>query len=130
MDIGRINDYNSIWQNYKVPSITEIRPYDEKLEDVKIDNSQVDSKVNAVDSSQNVSRSPKSNAPLEDISLTFNAKDDFGYIGKDSDIYTLDMEKAISDMKKDNLLQQYQYFVGGTNLVNPSADGNVVIKLK
>lgn len=32
--------------------------------------------------------------------------------GVDSDITTLDMEKAISDMKKDQVLQQYQFFVG------------------
>ena len=29
-----------------------------------------------------------------------------------SDITSLDVEKAISDMKKDQVLQQYQFFVG------------------
>ena len=55
---------------------------------------------------------PKPNAPLEDISITFHKQDDFGYIGRDSDIRSLDVEKAISDMRKDQILQQYQYFVG------------------
>ena len=32
--------------------------------------------------------------------------------GAESDIKTLDMEKAISDMRKDQVLQQYQFFVG------------------
>ena len=54
----------------------------------------------------------KANAPLEDISITFHKQDDFGYIGRDSDIHSLDVEKAISDMRKDQILQQYQYFVG------------------
>ena len=54
----------------------------------------------------------KQNAPLEDISVTFHKQDDFGYIGRDSDIRSLDVEKAISDMRKDQILQQYQYFVG------------------
>ena len=54
----------------------------------------------------------KPNAPLEDISITFHKQDDFGYIGRDSDIRSLDVEKAISDMRKDQILQQYQYFVG------------------
>lgn len=54
----------------------------------------------------------KPNAPLEDISITFHKQDDFGYIGRDSDIHSLDVEKAISDMRKDQILQQYQYFVG------------------
>lgn len=54
----------------------------------------------------------KSNATLEDISITFHKQDDFGYIGRNSDIHSLDVEKAISDMRKDQILQQYQYFVG------------------
>mgnify|MGYP005761748611 FL=1 len=54
----------------------------------------------------------KPNAALEDISITFHKQDDFGYIGRDSDIHSLDVEKAISDMRKDQILQQYQYFVG------------------
>lgn len=33
----------------------------------------------------------------------------------DSDIKSLDMEKAISDMRKDQVLQQYQFFVGTKN---------------
>lgn len=32
--------------------------------------------------------------------------------GSDSDIKQLDVERAISDMKKDQVLQQYQFFVG------------------
>ena len=32
--------------------------------------------------------------------------------GADSDIANLDVEKALSDMKKDQVLQQYQFFVG------------------
>lgn len=31
--------------------------------------------------------------------------------GKDSDLESLDVQKAISDMEKDQVLQQYQYFV-------------------
>ena len=32
--------------------------------------------------------------------------------GRESDLFSLDVEKAISDMKKDQVLQQYQFFVG------------------
>lgn len=32
--------------------------------------------------------------------------------GADSDIRSLDVEKAVSDMQKDAVLHQYQYFVG------------------
>lgn len=32
--------------------------------------------------------------------------------GADSDINNLDVEKALSDMRRDQVLQQYQFFVG------------------
>ena len=32
--------------------------------------------------------------------------------GQDPELRSLDMEKAISDMQKDQVLQQYQFFVG------------------
>lgn len=67
---------------------------------------------------------------IKDISLTFNKNDDFGYIGKDSSLGSLDIEKAISDMKKDKVFEEYQYFVGGKpDLDNDSSiDGNVFLK--
>lgn len=45
----------------------------------------------------------------------------------------LDMEKVISDMKKDSVLEQYRYFVGAPDVENGfydglSKDGVVVIK--
>ena len=40
--------------------------------------------------------------------------------GADSDISTLDVAKAVSDLDKDKVLQQYQHFVG-------SADGMVTV---
>ena len=72
----------------------------------------------------------RKDAPLEDISITFNKQENFGYIGRDSYIHSLDVEKAIDDMKKDNILQQYQYFVGNSrNLYkNENADGIVIQK--
>ena len=68
-------------------------------------------------------------ADLQNISLTFNKEDDFGYIGSDAPLSKLDMEKAISDMKKDSALEQYQYFVGnrGMDIAN-TADGSVMLK--
>ena len=47
--------------------------------------------------------------------------------GRESDLASLDMEKAVSDMQKDQALMQYQYFVGDTNIAN-SEDGIVIQK--
>ncbi|MBO4889914.1 MAG: hypothetical protein J5574_02875 [Lachnospiraceae bacterium] len=70
---------------------------------------------------------PRVNASLEDISLSLNEPKSFEMKGRDSDIETLDMEKAVSDMQKDQALMQYQYFVGDTNLFS-SEDGVVIAK--
>ena len=70
---------------------------------------------------------PRKNATLEDISLSLNENKTFEMKGKDSDIESLDIEKAVSDMQKDQALMQYQYFVGDTNLFS-SEDGVVIAK--
>ena len=51
-------------------------------------------------------------ADLENISLTFNKTDSFDYLGSESGLENLDVMKAVSDMRKDEVLQEYQYFVG------------------
>ena len=70
---------------------------------------------------------PRQNASLEDISLSLNEPGSFEMKGRQSDIAALDIEKAVSDMQKDQALMQYQYFVGDTNVVN-SEDGIVIAK--
>ena len=63
-----------------------------------------------------------------EISIGINKNDDFSYIGKDKDIQNLDIRKAISDMQKDSILQDYQYFVGNAREIYHSEDGIVLSK--
>lgn len=70
---------------------------------------------------------------LENISFNFNTGDTYDYIGSKSDLTLLDMEQVISDMKKDSVLEQYRYFVGGEEAGEAfregfSGDGIVVLK--
>lgn len=71
-------------------------------------------------------------ADLENISLTFNAGETYDYIGKDAGYENLDMMRAISDMQKDKVLEQYQYFVGpqdiANNVISNNEDGTVIQK--
>ena len=70
-------------------------------------------------------------ADLDQVSLKFNKEESFGYIGMDSSLDNLDMQKAISDMQKDQVLQNYQYFVGSAGSLfdeQSSADGMVMLK--
>ncbi len=70
---------------------------------------------------------PRKNADLEDVSLSLSDHGSFEMKGRESDIDSLDMEKAVSDMQKDQALMQYQYFVGESNLIN-NEDGIVIRK--
>ncbi len=70
---------------------------------------------------------PRQNANLEDIKLSLSDTGSFDMKGRESDIETLDLEKAVSDMQKDQALMQYQYFVGDTHVPDPE-DGIVIAK--
>ena len=66
---------------------------------------------------------------LQDISTKFHRNDTYDYIGKDSAIESLDVQKAVSDMRKDSVLQEYQYFVGSAQaLLRETQDGIVIPK--
>ena len=72
----------------------------------------------------------RKNTALEDVSLTFLKDDTYDMIGSESDLNKLDMQKAISDMQKDKILQDYNSFVGSSVMQqrNISEDGVVVAK--
>lgn len=64
----------------------------------------------------------------ESISLTFNKEETFDYIGSERGLDNLDIRKAISDMQKDAVLQEYQYFVGSAKSLINTEDGIVLRK--
>lgn len=72
---------------------------------------------------------PRNNASLENISLSLKSNSDFEMKGRDSSLSALDVEKAVSDMQKDQALLQYQYFVGNSNIISDDEDGAVLQKI-
>lgn len=126
MRIGSVTDYSSIWQNYKIPVMPRSTPV--VISDVQQEKA-ADMTAADIRETTPVERPARQDAKLEDISIIFNKQDNFEYLGQDSDIHSLDMERAISDMKKDQVLQQYQYFVGSArNLLADNTDGVVFAK--
>ena len=114
MSIRGIGQYGGFYQNYNVPAIpsasVETTPLEQPSELQKsspVDASQIGQTTNETSATE----SNRQNSSLEDISLLFNKNDNFDYIGKDSEIGNLDVQQAVSDMKKDQVLQEYQYFV-------------------
>lgn len=89
-------------------------------------NSQIMSSKQAVDdtaSQQSIADDEAARARQSFTSLdyanTYDSNASYELKGADSDISTLDVAKAVSDLDKDKVLQQYQRFVG-------SADGTVM----
>ncbi len=127
-----ISDYSSLFQNYRIPNIPEVKIGQIETQAPTVQESPVVPQEKTVITEQEPFRNPAGkSADLENISLKFNTGEEYDYIGKDRDIEQLDMQKAISDMKKDSILQQYQYFVGSAQNLNNgmvSEDGIVIPK--
>ncbi|MCR5467902.1 MAG: hypothetical protein K6F37_02985 [Lachnospiraceae bacterium] len=76
------------------------------VEDKSQDNAQMNIAV-SVDS-----RSPEQSFTSLDYASQYQPDKTYEMKGADSDLVSLDMERAVSDMQKDQLIQQYQFFVG------------------
>ena len=120
--------YSSVLQNYSVPTIPAVRVEDIRRQEGVQATPETGFQTYEAPSAPTIR---KPDAAIEDISITFNRQEDFGYLGQDSDIHSLDVERAISDMQKDRMLQQYQYFVGSAKDVytgGQTPDGIVIPK--
>lgn len=67
---------------------------------------------------------------INNISLTFNKEESYDYIGSESSLAKLDIQQAVSDMRRDKIFEEYQYFVGGKPDLeyDGDIDGTVIIK--
>lgn len=132
MSIRGIGQYGGFYQNYNVPEIPSVSIETSPLESSEIQKSSLidASQIGQTTNETGILESNRQNSSLEDISLLFNKNDNFDYIGKDSEIGNLDVQQAVSDMKKDQVLQEYQYFVGDMFSQGASQfeDGRVFVK--
>lgn len=65
-----------------------------------------------VDEEPIIEVAPAQNFTAYDYAQRYNPDESFELKGIDSDISKLDVEKAVSELDKDQVLQQYQFFVG------------------
>lgn len=134
MSIDRIGLYGGFYNQYKMPEIQQVSVEDVKKQDEQLAKQQMQQSVETpkIDYTQQPENQAPRMANLEDISLTFNTNETYDYIGRDADLQNLDMMSAISDMQKDKVLEQYQYFVGPKEMEDPivaqTPDGIVVQK--
>ena len=137
MALNGLNGYISNYNAYNIPSATDnsqVRPNPAEAQDNKALSEQQqkpEEKKNSLDLTVEVPS--RENASIENVAISFgqydgNSIDLFGDMG----LASRDMKQAISGMQKDQLLHQYQYFVGKdlsgqqSNIVAGTEDGVVV----
>ena len=121
MNISSI--YIVFYQNYKVPEIKKVEL--EELNDLH------DLTIDRYEPSPTNEIEQRNKIDIHDISLTFNEMESFDFLGKDSSLASLDMEKILSDMKKDEVIAEYQVYVGSARADQfelQSGDGRVIQK--
>ena len=134
MAINLFSDYGGFYNSYKVTDIPKVDVEAVKKQDeIKAQEALALPKLPEIEP---VFKEEKPDlrtktADLDNISLTFNTGDDYSYLGSDFEIEKLDINRAISDMHKDKILEDYQYFVGTQNdsdATYAGADGKVFLK--
>lgn len=135
MAIQGLGQYGGFYNSYRVNNIPTVDTEYVKKQDeqaVEADENLQDHQNDRTSSDIAVIGEHRSRiAELENVSLTLNSEDTFDYIGSDSEIRNLDVQKAVSDMKKDQILEEYQYFYGNSSNHNitQSEDGLVMQKI-
>ena len=137
MALNGLNGYISNYNAYNIPSATDnsqVRPSPAETQGNKtLDEQQQKPEEKKSSLDLTVKVPSRENASIENVAISFgqydgNSIDLFGDMG----LASRDMKQAISGMQKDQLLHQYQYFVGKdlsgqqSNIVAGTEDGVVV----
>lgn len=126
MRIGNYFDHSQIYNDYSSLKIRESLAEVKKPEEAKAAESVSQMPAQAETAPESAVKRERL-LGLEDISITFNKNDDFDIIGKTSDITDLDLQKAVSISKKDDLLNNYKAAENALP-VYAGEDGTVIAK--
>ena len=88
------------------------------IKDKSVDREELQSKTNA--------QEEKDKTPSKEATESYNAPADFNYAMNSMD--KTRVNDAIRDMKKDHVLERYQYFVSSANRIVSRSEDGVVIK--
>jgi hypothetical protein len=109
MNVSGIRPYSGFYNVNSISAthndVTALEPKEAKQEELKVERSE--ESVAAARSKQTFG--------AYDYAEQYRPTEDFEVNSKDSDLRSLDVQKAISDMRKDQAIQQYQVFVGEKN---------------
>ena len=105
MAINLFSDYGGFYNSYKVTDIPKVDVEAVKKQDeIKAQEALALPKIETPIEPAKPDLRTKT-ADLDNISLTFNTGDDYSYLGSEFEIEKLDINRAISDMHKDKILE-------------------------
>lgn len=103
-------NYNSI-KSGNVSDASSVTPVaKESKQDASQDNNQTQLATTT-------SQQPNQNMTAYDFAQQYDKDATYEMKGADSDLASLDVENAITQMQKDQMLQQYQFFVGNQGAI-------------
>ncbi len=108
MRIGNYFDHSQIYNDYSSLKVRESLAEIRKPEEAKASEESLNASAAQEKAASESAVKRERLLGLEDISITFNKNDDFDLIGKTSDITDLDLQKAVSISKKDDILTGYK----------------------
>ncbi|MEG0962254.1 MAG: hypothetical protein RR139_08315 [Lachnospiraceae bacterium] len=106
MNISGIRPYTGLY-NYNVTKSAE----EQSVSAQQIERQQ-EKIISPIGSKEIIEEKKRSQTDTGDYAKQYKPLETYELKGKDSSLESLDMERAISDMQKDQLLHQYQFFVG------------------
>lgn len=132
MNVSGIRPYSGFYQ-YNSIKLNELR--NQKIAEAQpTDNLAATNAEEALAKSKNLEKEMADAAAKQtfdsyDFAQQFKPDEPFEMKGIDSDVNRLDMEKAVSDLDKDQVLKQYQYFVGpNTNAMQQATEQQAVLR--
>lgn len=133
MGVGRIN-IHSFYDNYTIGS--KHNDNLQNTEDVQIEQtgagSQDAGSHNQTD--KEINKAPVHSDPKE-FAFDFENRNRFNLVAATSSMEDVDIKKAVSDMEKDQVLDQYKFFIGTVQKMQKmpnlgtDADGTVTLKM-
>ena len=119
LQAGQISQASQTSQASQISQTSQISQKDEKNQSVQINEASLQGNSQQGNESNKAPRT----ADPQDFVFDFKQNNQYNLVAAKSKVEDVDVEKALSDMKKDSVLDQYKFFVK-SSLVN-NEDGTV-----
>lgn len=127
-----INSYYNSYNNRYVAGIPDDNKIVTAQEPVKEEQLQADSSESRQSDEKERENKSAAHASPKEFTFDFGYANKFNLVAAQSSVEDVDIKKAVMDMKKDTVLNQYKFFVGTTSEGTPNlgtdADGTVRLK--